>query len=101
MHFDMHLNSNVLEYNKIAAAKLLGKSTNTNTSGVDDATPIVDSSFDMYSLITNVCGQPPYYGSKLAPNVTNHCKLINDNEEYVVRCCRCRLLYTCLVHGKN
>lgn len=101
MHFDMHLNSNVLEYNKIAAAKLLGTSANTNTSGVDDATPIVDSSFDMYSLITNVCGQPPYYGSKLAPNVTNHCKLINDNEEYVVRCCRCRLLYTCLVHEKN
>ena len=25
---------------------------------------------------------PPYYGSKLAPNCTNHCPLIDDNEEY-------------------
>ena len=56
--------------NKVAAASLLGSA------------PLVDSTLDLYAAIVSQCGPPPYYGSKLDPNVTRHCSLINDNEEY-------------------
>jgi len=69
MHFNMHLNSNVLQYNAIAE-KLL----------VDGG--VVDATTDMYAVVVAHCGQPPYYGSVSAPNCTNHCPLIEDNEEY-------------------
>ena len=44
--------------------------------------PLVDSTLDLYAAIVSQCGPPPYYGSKLDPNVTRRCSLINDNEEY-------------------
>ena len=69
MHFDMHLNGNVVEYNTLAHKLLV-------------AGKLVDSFVDMYKVVTDVCGQPPYYGSKLAPSAPHHCSLIGDNEEY-------------------
>ena len=71
MHFDLHLNYNVVQYNALAR-KLL----------VEPA--LTDSYLDLYKVVTDSCGAPPYYGSKLAPNAPHHCALISDNEE-----CKC------------
>jgi hypothetical protein len=43
MHFDMHLNDNVIEYNGVAHTKLVG------TAGG----ALVDSYRDMYTVITD------------------------------------------------
>eukprot|EP00041_Stephanoeca_diplocostata_P012514 m.209550 g.209550 ORF g.209550 m.209550 type:complete len:359 (-) comp18988_c0_seq1:1088-2164(-) len=69
MHFDMHLNNNVLRYNQEAREQLV-------------STMLVDQYTDLYGAIVSQCGTPPYYGSKSAPNATHHCSLISDNEEY-------------------
>ena len=69
MHFDMHLNSNVRQYNERARKLLV-------------AGGVVDAYLDLYTKIVGACGEPPYYASKLAPNVSRICHLINDNEEY-------------------
>ena len=75
MHFDMHLNGNVNAYNALAHTLLVAPK--------DSATPpVVDAFLDLNKVIIDVCGQPPYYGSKLAPAAKNHCPLISDNEEY-------------------
>ena len=64
MHFDMLLNGLVKEYNA-RAIELLNLPMANN-----------------YEAIVAVCGTPPYRASKLAPNATHSCSLINDNEEY-------------------
>ena len=77
MHFDMHLNGNVIAYNKVALSTLVTQSQ------------VVDSHKDMYATIVSQCGKPPYYGSKLCNASTtpactkakNSCPLISDNEE--------------------
>jgi len=69
MHFDMHLNRNVQGYNRLAAERLV-------------AAGLVNASLDLYAVVVEQCGTPPYYGSKAAPNASHHCPLINDNEEY-------------------
>jgi hypothetical protein len=71
MHFDMHLNDNVNKYN-VLAHKLL----------VAPTPSLVDGFVDLNAVVTGACGQPPYFGSKLYPNATTHCDLIDDNEEY-------------------
>lgn len=71
MHFDMHLNDNVNQYNALAH-KLL----------VSPTPSVVDGYVDLNAVVTGACGKPPYYGSKLYPNATTHCNLIADNEEY-------------------
>lgn len=74
MHFDMHLNSNVVRYNAAALGVLVGPNSSAPAK--------VDSWRDMYNVVVANCSTPPYYGSKLAPNATHHCPLIADNEEY-------------------
>ena len=82
MHFDLHLNANVVQYNALAH-KLL----------VEPA--LTDSYLDLYKVVTDSCGAPPYYGSKLAPNAPHHCALISDNEE-----CKCsRSLFDVFFRG--
>ncbi len=71
MHFDMHLNENVNNYNALAH-KLL----------VSPTSSLVDGFVDLNAVVTGACGKPPYYGSKMYPNASTHCDLINDNEEY-------------------
>eukprot|EP00937_MAST-01D_sp_MAST-1D-sp2_P002662 g2662.t1 len=71
MHFDMHLEANVQEYNAVALRSLAGGAGAT-----------VDATLDLHSAVTAACGPPPYYASQLSPNATRHCPLINDNEEY-------------------
>ena len=65
----MTLNRNVVEYNAAADALFRGNGT-------------VDGRADLYGVVTDVCGAPPYYGSRAAPNASRHCPLISDNEEY-------------------
>lgn len=74
MHFDMLLNGLVQSYNT-RAVKLLLNSTS-------EAPPLVNWTIDMYNVVTKVCGEPPYYGSKADPSSKHNCSLINDNEEY-------------------
>jgi hypothetical protein len=71
MHFDMHLNENVVKYNALAHQLLIAPTPS-----------LVDGYTDLNSAVISTCGAPPYYGSKLYPNATTHCDLINDNEEY-------------------
>ena len=63
-----------------ASKKLLHSNALAHKLLVESA--LVDSSLDLYKVITDSCGAPPYYGSKLAPNAPQHCALISDNEEY-------------------
>ena len=69
MHFNMHLNGNVIAYNKLAFEKLV-------------AGKVVDANLDLYAAIVAQCGTPPYFGSKAAPHAAHKCALISDNEEY-------------------
>jgi len=91
MHFDMHLNDNVNAYNALARTLLVGgsratsgasRATSGGASGANTMQGVVDAFLDLNKVVIDACGQPPYYGSKLAPHAKNNCSLISDNEEY-------------------
>jgi hypothetical protein len=67
----MHLNENVKAYNAKAREVLLTGSA-----------PLVRHSVDMYKVVTNVCGEPPYAKDGTGKRGPTNCSLINDGEEY-------------------
>jgi hypothetical protein len=72
----MNLNENVKAYNAKARELLL-------TGSVDGSTPpLVTHSVDMYKVVTNVCGEPPYAKDGTGELGPTNCSLINDSEEY-------------------
>ena len=108
MHFDMHLNANVDAYNRAAADALrlhflpgprgrtnrtrkgprggqtrIEKGRGGGQTGIQkEPGAVVDGFVDNHAAIIHACGSPPYYGPHAFPNTTNHCPLINPDEEY-------------------